>query len=111
MTTAESYFYQLTGEIQGIEAGKMFGAQCIKTPNGKAAAMFWHDNLIVKLTGEARDEAMSLDGTKFFDPMDGRPMKEWIVVPFGYRDKWKELTELAVVYVRDIPAKASLKRK
>lgn len=111
MTAAETYFHELTQQIPGVEPGKMFGALCFKTPNGKAAAMFWHELLVVKLNGEARDEALSLDGTGFFDPMDGRPMKEWITIPFTYRDKWLEYATLATAYVRQIPAKAVSKKK
>jgi len=111
MTEAEKYFHELTGQIPDVEPGKMFGALCFKTPNGKAAAMFWHDFLVVKLSGKARDEALSLDGTRFFDPMDGRPMKEWIQIPFAYQHQWKEFALSAAVYVRQIPVKAASKKK
>lgn len=111
MTEAEEYFHELTGQIPDIEPGKMFGALCFKTPNGKAAAMFWHNYLVVKLNGEARDEALSLDGTQLFDPMDGRPMKEWIQIPYIYHDRWKEFALSAAEYVRTIPVKAVSKKK
>jgi len=91
MTKAEEFFNELTNEIPDVARGKMFGALCMKTPNGKASAMFWKDNIVVKLTGEAYNEAMSLDGAQLFDPMDGRPMKEWVQIPFSYKAKWKGL--------------------
>lgn len=110
MTPAEAYFHKITQEIPDVEPGKMFGALCFKTPNGKAAAMFWHDMIVVKLTGNARDEALSLDGTHFFDPMDGRPMKDWIVIPYAYQNRWKEFALSATQYVKEIPAKAPAKK-
>lgn len=60
-----------------------------KTPNGKAAAMFWKDNIVVKLQGEFYAEAMSLDGSCLFEPMEGRPMKEWVQIPYDYKDSWE----------------------
>ena len=111
MTEAEKYFHELTGQIPDVEPGKMFGALCFKMPNGKAAAIFRRDTLVVKLNGEARDEALSLDGTQLFDPMDNRPMKEWIQIPYVYHDRWKEFALSAAEYVRTIPVKAVSKKK
>ncbi|HMH33329.1 MAG TPA: hypothetical protein VK543_09885 [Puia sp.] len=91
MTKAEEYFGQLSKEIPGVKPGKMFGALCMKTANGKSAAMFWKDNLVVKLQGDALKEAMRLKGAKLFEPMEGRPMKEWVQIPFAFKGKWKEL--------------------
>ena len=90
MSLAEDYFRQLTHEIPDVKEGKMFGALCMKTPNGKAAAMFWKDAIVVKLPGDAFREALSLDGSQLFEPMEGRPMKEWVQIPFEYRDLWKK---------------------
>jgi hypothetical protein len=82
MSKAEEYFIQLIPEIPGVKAGKMFGALCMKAPNGKAAAMFWKNCMVVKLTGEAFNEALNLDGSLRFEPMEGRLMKEWVQIPF-----------------------------
>jgi hypothetical protein len=35
---------------------------------------------------------MNLDGVKQFEPMVGRPMKEWVQIPFIYKDLWKKFT-------------------
>jgi hypothetical protein len=37
MTKAEEFFIRLTSEIPNVKEGKMFGALCMKTPNGKSA--------------------------------------------------------------------------
>ena len=60
MTKAEEFFSKLTEEIPSVKPGKMFGSLCMKTPNGKSSAMFWHENIVVKLQGESMKEAMSL---------------------------------------------------
>jgi hypothetical protein len=105
MTKAEEYFIELTNEIQDVRAGKMFGALCMKTPNGKAGAMFWKDSLIVKLTDQAFKEALSLDGSQLFEPIEGRLMKEWVQIPFDYKDKWKQFALISVTLVKDIKTK------
>ena len=66
MTKAEQYFSDLTKEIPEVKSGKMFGALCMKTVNGKSAAMFWKDSIVVKLAGETLNDALSLDGSKHF---------------------------------------------
>lgn len=90
MTNAEEYFKELQKEIPDVKPGKMFGSLCLKTPNGKSAAMLWHDNIIVKLEGATSDEAMSLEGARTFEPMEGRPMNGWVQIPFTHKDKWKK---------------------
>ena len=111
MTKAEDFFNELTKQIPDVKAGKMFGALCMKTPNGKSAAMFWKDNIVVKLTGESLKDAISLDGSKLFEPMEGRPMKEWVQIPFGYRDKWKYFAIISADNVRELKSKNSTKKK
>lgn len=102
MTKAEELFHQIAAGIPDAKEGKMFGALCIKAPNGKAAAMFWKDNMIFKLEGEAKKEATSLDGAKTFEPADGRQMKGWTQLSYDYADKWKYFSEKSMDYVREL---------
>ena len=99
MTKAEIFFNELTKEIPDVKAGKMFGASCMKTPNGKSAAMFWKDNIVVKLQGDSLVEAKSLEGSTLFEPMEGRPMKEWVQVSSDHKDKWTKYAKAAMIYV------------
>jgi len=110
MTKAEIYFNELTKEIPDVKPGKMFGALCMKTPNGKSAAMFWKDNIVVKLQGESLKEAMSLDGAKLFEPMEGRPMKEWVQIPFAYKDQWKKFALTSSESVKALKKRAVKKK-
>jgi hypothetical protein len=96
MTKAEELFNQLTLEIPGAAPGKMFGALCMKTPNGKSGAMFWRDSLVVKLNGHNLDEALALDGTRPFEPMEGKIMNGWFQIPFDYSDQWKKFAQISV---------------
>jgi hypothetical protein len=111
MTRAEEFFSDLTREIPDVKAGKMFGSLCMKMPNGKSAAMFWKDNIVVKLQGESLKEAMSLDGTQLFEPMEGRPMKEWVQIPFAYKDEWKKFALASAESVKTLPKKSGTKNK
>jgi hypothetical protein len=111
MTKAEEYFCELTKEIPDVKPGKMFGALCMKTSNGKSAAMFWKDNIVVKLKGESFEEAMSLDGAQLFEPMQGRPMKEWVQIPFAYKDKWKKFAHISAEAVKTLKKKITAKKK
>ncbi len=92
-------FHQIAEETPDARPGKMFGALCLKAGNGKAAAMFWKDNMVFKLTGEDELEARSLDGTSTFNPMGTKPMNGWIQVPFDYADKWQAFAVSALAYV------------
>jgi hypothetical protein len=105
MTEAEEFFIKLTGEIPNVKSGKMFGALCMKTPNGKSSAMIWNSDIVVKLQGESFKNAMSLDGARQFEHMEGRPMKEWVRIPFIYKDLWKEYAMISSELV------SSLKKK
>ena len=111
MTLAEAYFTELTENILNAAPGKMFGALCMKMPNGKAAAMFWKDNIVVKLHGDVLNEALSLDGTRLFEPMEGRPMKDWVQIPFDYKDQWKIFAEISAVGVEVMEKKSPKKSK
>ena len=102
MSAAETLYHQIAAEMPDAKESKMFGAKCLKAPNGKALAMFWKEYMVFKLTGDAADEALSLDGAQVFTPMDNRPMNGWIEVTFDYADRWKDLAEEALAYVREI---------
>ena len=59
------------------------------------------NQLVFKLTGDAHQEALGLDGAQLFDPSGKkRPMKEWVQVPFDYVDNWQELAQEAMNYVQ-----------
>jgi hypothetical protein len=82
-----------------VQSGQMFGMPVVKCGT-KAAFGIWEDALVFKLTDEAaRERSLALDGAERFDPMGGRPMKEWVVVPAAHADRWPELAEAAVTHL------------
>ena len=105
MTKAETLFHEIASSIPDTAEGKMFGALCIKAPNGKAGVMYWHDELIFKLDESKVREAIALKGAKLFDPMGGRPMKEWVQLSETHSKKWKKYAVIAMDYVSAQSAK------
>jgi hypothetical protein len=86
----------LVAENHDVELGKMFGMPTIKR-SGKATSGLWKDSMVFKLTDEGhREQALALDGAERFDPMGGRPMREWVVVPASHSDKWPGLARDAL---------------
>src|SRR5215470_10326039 len=80
-------------------SGKMFGMPTLKNSNGKAFAGYTDGAMVFKLGGASHTEALALSGARLFDPMGGRPMKEWVVVPAEHSTRWIELARDAFNYV------------
>ncbi len=102
MTKSEDLFHKIAGELDDVKEGKMFGALCIKAPNGKAGVMFWKDDIIFKLEGDELKNALSLKGAKLFDPMGNRPMGGWVQLSYDHSKKWKELSKKSMDYVKSL---------
>ena len=80
------------------KSGAMFGMPCLKI-NGKAFAGFYQGAMVFKLAGPAHGVALAITGAHLFDPMGGRPMKEWVEVPSAQAKRWPEFTRDAMRYV------------
>lgn len=79
-------------------ASKMFGMPCLKI-NGKAFAGYTDGSMVFKISGATHAEALALSGAHLFDPMGGRPMKEWVVIPPMHAARWLDLARDAMRYV------------
>jgi hypothetical protein len=101
-TPAEHYdtiAHDLAFKDGDVAISKMFGMPCLKV-NGKAFAGFYEGEMTFKLTGSAHAQALGLDGARLLDPGKmGRPMKEWVQVPFVHAEEWGGLAERALEYV------------
>jgi len=98
--TAEEIFFEATGaEVKNAIKSSMFGKPCFKIGK-KAFTCFFKNAMVFKLSGEFHQEALSYDGSELFDPSEkNRPMKEWVQVPFDYKDQWKLFAEKSAEYV------------
>ena len=99
MSKEETLYHEVASKVKGALSGQLFGKPCYKI-NKKAFCCFFQKAMVFKLNGEAHQEAMSYDATHLFDPSGkGRPMKEWVQVPFEYCDKWETFAAEAAKYV------------
>jgi hypothetical protein len=82
----------------GAKQSKMFGMPCLKDTNGKAFAGLHQDELVCRLGRDtpALTEALHLPGAHLFDPADGRPMKDWVCIPFDSVGHWDNFAEAAL---------------
>ncbi len=88
----------------GVSRSKMFGMPSVMV-NGKAFAGLSGEAMTFKLSGAARNMALAIQGAKLFEPMAGRAMKEWVAVPSEQSQRWLELAEAALKYVRSLAEK------
>ncbi|HLX58576.1 MAG TPA: hypothetical protein VKR83_16280 [Ktedonobacteraceae bacterium] len=97
LATYEAVSAELTATSPAT-ISKMFGMPCLKI-NGKAFAGYFKDAMIFKLTAPQHAEALALSNARLFDPMGGRPMKEWVEVPVEHASRWLEFARAALSYV------------
>jgi len=103
MTNAETKFHQIVEKLPNATKSKMFGAWCIKAPNGKSSAIFWKNDMIFKLDSESEKLALNLQGarqgTHLYAP--DRPMKGWVLIPYIHSDEWIKFAEKSIEYAQN----------
>jgi hypothetical protein len=92
----------LAARNDDVTLGQMMGMPAIKR-GGKMIGGFAQGEgaMVFKLPEEAaREAALRLEGAHLFDPSGGRraPMREWVVVPAAYADRWPDLAQQAVLF-------------
>ncbi len=80
-----------------VEPSQMMGMPCVKR-GGKMVAGFTRGAMVFKLPdAETHARALALDGAHLFDPGgNGRPFKEWVVVPAEHADEWESFAAHAL---------------
>jgi hypothetical protein len=98
--SAEEQLYLETGrKLKDAVQSQMFGKPCFKI-NGKAFIAFFENCMVFKLSGDIHAEALNLKGSVLFDPSHkGRPMKEWVQVPYAHAPNWDKYAKAAIAYV------------
>jgi hypothetical protein len=88
----------LVARNDNVQATKMMGMPSVKRA-GKLVAGFVPDEdaMVFKFPDAAvREEALNLKGAHLFEPMAGRQMKEWVVVPKAHEQEWAKLADRAL---------------
>jgi TfoX/Sxy family transcriptional regulator of competence genes len=92
----------------GVERRQMFGYPAAFV-NGNLATGLHQDQVIVRLPAAERKVLLAKKGARTFEPMPGRPMVEYVVVPPNLVAKSDALAgwiRKAVAYSRSLPHKA-----
>lgn len=95
-----------------ITQRKMFGYPAAYV-NGRLFAGLFENSLILKLPIESRSELLKLRGATRFEPVPGRMMGEFVVVPPSLvknRARLHPWLESAYTYVKSLPPKPQKKR-
>jgi hypothetical protein len=88
---------------------KMFGYEACFVNGGFWAGMY-QDEIVIKLPPELKDATKALAGAAPFDPMGGRPMKSWWVIPRKVSESPKALGELLTSTFAAVAAGAAPKK-
>jgi hypothetical protein len=94
-------FNLISTKIDGAQLGENYGLPSI---SWKSKPFICYDKhfMIFRLSESKFEEALSLEGSRFFNPRDyEKPMKDWIQIPYRYRNKWKEFVEDAATYIKE----------
>ena len=83
---------------RGATRSQMFGMPVLKAGD-KVFAGTYGDAMTFKLGPDDLEKARSLTGVDAFEPMQGRPMKEWVLVPLAQAKRWSDLAERAFEYL------------
>ena len=80
-----------------VDPSQMMGMPCVKR-NGKMVAGLTRGSMVFKLPDpDAHARALALEGAHLFDPSgEGRPFKQWVVVPEAHASDWESLAQEAL---------------
>jgi len=105
-------FHEAVAGIDGVEVRKMFGSPAAFV-GGNMTAGLHQDTFMVRLSESDRAERLA-EGWSTFEPMPGRPMREYVTLPADVTadiDATRGWIERAAGYVRTLPPKAAKPRK
>lgn len=106
-------FASVLPEGQAIEKRQMFGYPCAFV-NGNMFTGLHQEALIVRLGESDRRRLIDEAGASQFEPMPGRPMREYVALPQALLDDRKRLTEIiasAEEFAAALPPKVRKPRK
>jgi TfoX/Sxy family transcriptional regulator of competence genes len=104
---AVTAFETATSGLPGAEPRKMFGYSCVFA-KGYMFAGLHEAGMVVRLPDDRRPEFLRLKGAKQFEPMPGRVMREYVVVPkvlLNAPERLRAWVEKSLAYVSSLPAK------
>jgi hypothetical protein len=106
-------FDEMVPEAPGVERRQMFGYPAAFV-NGNLFMSLFQDHMVLRLSVADMAAFVERFETRAFDPMGGRPMKQYAVVPQAVADDdalLGEWTGRALAYAGSLPKKAPKPRK
>ena len=100
-------FEQIVPKSADIDRRKMFGLPCA-FKNGNMFTGLHNENMILRLSESDRKAFLNLDQARQFEPMPGRFMKEYVVVPPSLLNNIMQLEDWikkSLAYVSGLPPK------
>lgn len=88
---------------------KMFGFPAAFV-NGNMFMGLHQEDMLLRLPEDSRAELLKMDGARIFEPMPGRPMREYVVVPPALlkdHGKLAQWAKRALEYGLSLPPKAA----
>jgi hypothetical protein len=101
-------FAAMTSDIGALEHRTMFSYPSVFV-NGNMLACVFQDRIMVRLSESDRAQFLVLPNTRLFEPMPGRPMREYVETPPANEMPLATLREWlarGVAYVSSLPVKA-----
>lgn len=89
----KDYFASIVPDHPAVNIRPMFG-QLSAFVNGNMFMGIFGDDVLVRLLEADREEVL-VAGGRVFEPMPGRPMREFVVLPGAWRDDPKRVREWA----------------
>lgn len=96
-----------------VERRKMFGYPCAFL-RGQMLTGVFQDRIMLRLSDEDRAKFLKLPGAKPFEPMPGRPMREYVELPPEVMNSpamLKRWIRRGMAYVETLPPKAGKAKK
>jgi TfoX/Sxy family transcriptional regulator of competence genes len=100
-------FQEITASVDGLTQRKMFG-ETAGFVNGNLVTGLHSGRWFVRLPEDEQAELMALPGAGAFEPMAGRPMRAYTVLPpdvVADDDALRPWLDRAVAFGRSLPAK------
>ena len=91
------------------ETRKMFGYPAAFINRNMFMGLF-QDQMMLRLSDSDRAQFMKSDGAKVFEPMPGRPMREYVTIPpsvLNNRAKLASWISKSLKYAESLPTKAA----
>jgi TfoX/Sxy family transcriptional regulator of competence genes len=81
---SKEFFRSILPDDPGITIRPMFGNVSAFVNGNMFAGLFGND-LFVRVSEESRKELLDQKGASLLEPMKGKPMKEYVVIPKAWR--------------------------